>query len=68
MKRLASRCFERPQPLYDGVPHPTGIQPIVLPRKSIGWSLYDKDLHHEYIKIIWSSIFFKAVFQMFSNV
>ena len=60
MKRKTSR--------HDGVPHPTGIQSIDLMRKSIGGSLYDKDLQHEIINIIWNSVTFKVVFQMFSNV
>ena len=64
MERKVSRYFKRPQLFYYGVPRPTGIQPINLLSKSIGWSLYDKGLHHENIKIIWNS----AVFQMFSNV
>ena len=28
IERKASRYFKRPKLLYDGVPHPTGIQPI----------------------------------------
>ena len=62
MKQKASWYF------YNGVSYPTGIWPIDLSRKSIGWSLYDKGLHHENIKIISSSIIFIVVFQMFSNV
>ena len=68
MERKVSRYFKRLKLHYDGVPHPTGTQPINLPSKSIGWSLYDKGLDHENIKIIWSSIIFIVVFQMFSNV
>ena len=68
MKQKASWYFKRPQMLYNGVSYPTGIWPIDLSRKSIGWSLYDKGLHHENIKIISSSIIFIVVFQMFSNV
>ena len=51
MERKVSRYFKRLQLLYDKVSHPTGIQPTDLSCKSIGWSIYDKELHHENIKI-----------------
>ena len=49
-------------------PHPTGNQSIDQPWKSIGWSLYDKDLHHKIIKIIWNSVIVEDVFPIFSTV
>ena len=46
----------------------TESQSIDLPWKSIDWSLYDIDFHHEVVKFIRSSFIFKIVFQMFSTI
>ena len=57
--------LKRPQLLHDGRPRLTENQSNDLPWKSNDWFLYNKDLHHEIIKIMLEFCYFQ---DCFSNV